>query len=432
MSDTISVYIHIPFCLKKCSYCDFYSTDSLALLPSFVNSLQREIEIRTGLSGQIPLPSKKVQTIYFGGGTPSLLPLEEVEKILETLYSCYQVSENAEITFEVNPGTVDKFYLSGLKRLGINRLSIGVQSFDADKIKMLNRIHRVEQSIEAIEAAQAAGFENIGLDLIYGTPGETPKKWMQDLKMALEFKVSHLSCYMLTLESGTPLQAQYEKGLFLLPDQDFLAELFVMTSTFLGQEGYEHYEISNFARGRENRSRHNSNYWQMTPYDGFGPSAHSFGFLADKDRSVPGGCFASFVRSWNPADVKAYIQALSSGELLLREEEVLSLPQQMLELVLLGLRTSDGLDITAFEKMSGQNFLTQWAPLLSHLETQKLGVVISSSENQEAGSIQAGSEQTSLYQAGLGQTGSGKRFALTLSGMARLDSIVEAFADKIL
>jgi oxygen-independent coproporphyrinogen-3 oxidase len=291
LSDSVSVYIHVPFCLKKCSYCDFYSTGTLSFLPAYVKGLQQEIEIRGKAK-------KKARTIYFGGGTPSLLPLEDVEKILETIRVCYRVSGNAEVTFEVNPGTVDESYLSGLKKLGVNRLSIGVQSFDPGKISVLGRIHTVDQSIGAIGAAESAGFENIGFDLIYGTPGETPKTWIRDLKTALGFKAAHLSCYMLTLEPGTPLAARYEEGLFQAPGPDLLTDLFTTTAVFLEQQGYEHYEISNFARGRKNRSRHNSNYWKMTPYDGFGPSAHSLGFPGETDPASP-------VRSWNLADVNA-------------------------------------------------------------------------------------------------------------------------------
>ncbi len=403
MSDTLSVYIHVPFCLKKCSYCDFYSTQALSFLPAYVESLQQEIQIRTdqsprtGLVGRDP---QRVKTIYFGGGTPSLLPLEDVEKILKTLHTCYQVAKDAEITIEVNPGTVDQGYLSGLKSLGVNRLSIGVQSFDIDKIKVLGRIHTVEASIEAIEAAQSAGFDNIGLDLIYGTPRETLATWTRDLKMALEFKVAHLSCYMLTLEPGTPLHAQYERGLLQAPGSRILTDFFTATSVFLEQHGYDHYEISNFAKGRQNRSRHNCAYWQMTSYDGFGPAAHSF---VQKGDGTQDFCLSP-VRSWNLADVNAYIQALSLGQLPVHEREVLSLQQQMLERVMLGLRTSDGIDITEFEKMLGQDFLTTFDRLLDRLERQGLGAV----------------------------TGPGKRFLLTLSGRARLDSIVEAFAAKIL
>lgn len=410
MSEPLSVYIHVPFCLKKCSYCDFYSIGALSFLPAYVASLQQEIQIRTGqsplygLADRVGMDPQRVKTIYFGGGTPSLLPLEDVEKILTTLHTCYQVSESCEITFEVNPGTVDQCYLSGLKSLGVNRLSIGVQSFDLYKIKVLSRIHTIEASIEAIEAAKSAGFDNIGLDLIYGTPGETLATWRQDLHMVLEFKVAHLSCYMLTLEPGTPLHAQYKRGLFQAPGSGILTDFFMETSTFLEQHGYDHYEISNFARGVQNRSRHNCAYWQMTPYDGFGPAAHSFGSLADKGQG-PRDTGLSPVRSWNLADVNAYIQALSAGKLPVYEREVLSLPQQMLERVMLGLRTSDGIDITAVDKMTGQDFLTTFAPLVDRLERQGLGEVLISP---------------------------GKRFLLTLSGRARLDSIVEAFADKIL
>lgn len=371
----------------------------MALLPAYVSALQQEIEMRTGRFDRPGSTPKKVGTIYFGGGTPSLLPLSDVKKILQTIRACYQVAGDAEITLEVNPGTVDKIYLAGLKKLRVNRLSIGVQSFDAHKIKVLGRIHTIEASIEAIEAARSVGFENIGLDLIYGTPGETREEWLRDLKTALGFKVAHLSCYMLTLEKGTPLQTQYAKGLFKAPGPDLLTDLFMATSTFLGQQGYEHYEISNFARGRENRSRHNANYWQMTPYDGFGPSAHSFGFIRNKEDHSP----ASRVRFWNIADVGAYIESLSSNLLPVQEREVLNVQQQMLEQVMLGLRTSDGLDISALETMMGQAYLTRVVPLISLLETQKLGAV-----------------------------GAGNRFALTLSGRARLDSIVEAFSDIIL
>ncbi len=448
MSDRVSVYIHVPFCLKKCSYCDFYSINDLSLLPSYVDSLIREIKVRSGLGGfpastgltglansagssnLTGLP-RITNTIYFGGGTPSLLPLEDIGKILETVYACYQVSENPEITFEVNPGTIntgtiDKRFLSGLKNLGINRLSLGVQSFDPQKFAVLNRIHTIDQSIEAIEAAQGAGFENIGLDLIYGIPGETRERWIQDLEAALKFKPSHLSCYMLTLESGTPLHAQYEKGMFKPLGQDVLTDLFMETSVFLEQKGYEHYEISNFARGRENRSCHNSNYWNMTPYDGFGPSAHSFGFQSvspmaeksqDKNQHTAKDSIPQYpVRSWNLADVRAYVAKLSSGLLPVQEREELSLQQQMLEMAMMGLRTSDGLDIRAFEKISGQGFSQEFNSLLARLETQELGTMVT-------GPVKEKKAKHEL---------AGKRFQLTHPGRARLDNIVEAFADIIL
>ncbi len=223
--------------------------------------------------------------------------------------------------------------------------------------------------------------------------------------MALGFKVAHLSCYMLTLEPGTPLGTQYEQGLFPAPDSGLLTDLFMATATLLEQQGYEHYEISNFARGNQNRSQHNSAYWQMTSYDGFGPAAHSFAVPVEKGQGATDYGRVSPVRSWNLSDVNAYIQALSAGKLPVHEREVLSLQQQLLERVMLGLRISDGIDITAVDEMTGHDFLTTFDGLLDRLERQGLGAVV---------------------------TGPGKRFRLTLSGRARLDSIVEAFADQIL
>ncbi len=422
----------MPFCLKKCSYCDFYSINALSLLPSYVASLQREIKMRSGLaefsslSGQAgssgmsgysgisgssgacgffnPSPSRVTSTIYFGGGTPSLLPLEDIGSILEIIDACYQVSDNPEITFEMNPGTIDGTYLAELKNLGINRLSIGVQSFDPRKLAVLDRIHTIDQSIQAIEAAQSVGFENIGLDLIYGLPWETRETWIQDLETAMKFKPSHLSCYMLTLEPGTQLYKQYEKGIFTPQTPEILVDFFMETSVFLGKKGYEHYEISNFALGRGNRSCHNSNYWNYTPYDGFGPSAHSFGFIIGKNQESSRRYPA---RYWNLADVRDYVAKLSSGRLSIQEKEELSIPQQMLEMVMMGLRTSDGLDIKAFEMISGQSFFQEFRTILARLETQDLGKILTESVR-------------------------GKRLQLTLAGRARLDNIVEAFADIIL
>jgi putative oxygen-independent coproporphyrinogen III oxidase len=411
LSDPLSVYIHVPFCLKKCSYCDFYSSQSLFCLPAYVASLEQEIEIRTGQNARSGSPDQtcrvpqQVNTLYFGGGTPSLMPLEDVKKILTTLRTCYQVTKDAEVTVEVNPGTVDQDYLAGLKSLGVNRLSIGVQSFDDDKIKVLSRIHTTGEAIRAIEAAQSAGFDNIGLDLIYGTPGETMATWTRDLQIALGFKVAHLSCYMLTLEPGTPLQTQYEQGLFPAPGPGLLTDLFMATAAFLEQHGFDHYEISNFARGIQNRSQHNSAYWQMKPYDGFGPAAHSFGFSGKKAQGQGDSCRVSPVRSWNVSDVNGYIQALSAGRLPVQEQEELSVQQQVLERVMLGLRTRDGIDIAAVDKITGQDFSATFDRLLDRLERQGLGGFVD---------------------------GPGKRFSLTLSGRARLDSIVEAFVDKIL
>lgn len=402
-----SVYVHVPFCLKKCPYCDFYSIEALSLIPDYVTSLQREIKIRSALSSQLSNPL----TIYFGGGTPSLLPIKVLGQILETIDQGYGISKQAEITLEINPGTADKTYLTGLRTLGINRLSLGIQSFDPGKIALLNRVHTIDQSIEIIEAAIALGFDNIGLDLMYGLPRETLEIWIQDIEKALEFKPVHLSCYMLTLEPGTPLNALFQQKMFHPQSKEALADLFVATSLLLEQRGYEHYEISNFSRKRENRSQHNSAYWNYTAYAGFGPSAHSF---------YPGeppakGTLPRAVRSWNLSDVRVYGAKLSMGELPIQETETLSPAQQMLERVMLGLRTRDGLDINGFQTVFGLDFFKEFKGLIDRLETQGFAVIVPG--------------------FGLGkkrETEREKQLQLTRAGWARLDSIVEAFAQIIL
>lgn len=408
MSDSLSVYVHVPFCLKKCDYCDFYSTDSLSHLPDYVTSLQREIKIRShGYNRE-----SKPLSIYFGGGTPSLLPLKALGQILETIDHGYGISKQAEITLEINPGTADHAYLKGLKTLGVNRLSLGVQTFNPEKIAVLNRVHTIDQSVDLIEAADSMGFHNIGLDLMYGLPGESLETWIQDLEKALAFRMAHLSCYMLTLEPGTPLHALFQQDLFHPQGPEALADLLLATSLLLEQKGYEHYEISNFALGKQNRSRHNSAYWNYTSYAGFGPSAHSFArgkIQAGKTRPLP-----QAVRSWNLADVTAYGARLSLGELPIQETEILSTAQQMLERVMLGLRTCDGLDIKEFEWVFGLDFFKAFKDLVTRLETQEFAVIV-------PGSIPEKKEPRE-----------GKRLQLTRAGWARLDPIVEAFARIIL
>lgn len=403
------MYVHVPFCLKKCSYCDFYSTDALGLIPDYVTSLQREIKIRFPQGN----PGVNCPSIYFGGGTPSLLSLEALGKILETIDHCHGISNQAEITLEVNPGTADASYLAGLKTLGINRLSIGVQSFNAEKMAVLKRIHTIDQSVEIIEAATSLEFDNIGLDLIYGLPEESLDTWIQDLEKALAFKMAHLSCYMLTLEPGTPLNTLFQQGLFHPQGREALTDLFSATSLFLEQNGYEHYEISNFARGKKNRSRHNSAYWNYTPYVGFGPSAHSF--ARGEIRADNAGSLPRAVRSWNLADVRAYGARLFAGELPIQEAEVLSTAQQMLERVMLGLRTSDGLEINEFQTLFGLDFFKEFKALLDRLETQGFAALVPGYDLEQKREIP-----------------DEKWFRLTRAGWARLDPIVEAFARIIL
>jgi len=386
------LYLHIPFCLKKCRYCDFYSETDLSRVDEYASALIREIQLRSETRdswGRAP-----VKTIYFGGGTPSVLPLSSLETVMETLHQYCRLSDDAEITLEANPGTLDQEYLTGLSSLGINRLSIGVQSFDDERLALLGRIHSGDEAGRAIKWARAAGFENIGLDLIYGLPGETRLDWEKQMDAALAFCPEHLSCYMLTLEPGTPLYHRYEKGLFTPMAGEAQVDLFTFTSEYLVAGGYDHYEISNFAHGKENQSRHNCAYWEMLPYTGFGPSAHSYWIQGERGRAD------HHIRFWNLADLDAYTRSLAEGHLPVDSREILTPSQQMLERIMVGLRTGKGLDIDAFDILSKSSFQMDYRELVLGLEKEKLGQI----------------------------TEDGKGFILTRAGWARLDNIIERFA----
>ncbi len=386
MSDPGSIYIHIPFCLRKCAYCDFYSGTDLSLIPDYLKALEAEIHLRAG-SDISPVSHGLIDTIYIGGGTPSLLDIEQIDRIFQTLKTRFRVSPDAEITVEINPGTVAGDYLTGLKRAGVNRLSIGVQSFDDAKLVFLSRIHDAEAAVNAIVHAKTAGFQNISLDLIYGVPGETRAGWIKDLKKALDQGPSHISAYMLTLEPGTPLADRMKQGAFIPVGSDMMSLLFQTTSRYLTQNGFEHYEISNFSRGRANRSRHNSRYWDLTPYLGFGPGAHSYDGVA---------------RSWNYKDIQRYIADLSSGQLPVEDQETLTLEQKTAEFIMLRLRTLEGLDLGQFQDRFSLPFTKRFETILSRI----LG--------EDLGSIENG------------------RFFLNLEGRTFLNGIVEAFSAEIL
>ncbi len=390
-----SLYIHVPFCLKKCRYCDFYSETDQDKIEAYVNALAKEIQIRADAAGDLPLRST-VETVYFGGGTPSLLPLSSLEIILDTLHRNYSISEKAEITLEANPGTLDGQYLKGIKGMGVNRLSIGVQSFSPQKLSLLGRIHTGEQAGKIVQHARAAGFENIGLDLIFGLPGESQSAWKKDIDKALGFEPEHLSCYMLTLEPGTPLYNQFEKGSFLPMAPERQVDMFSFTSDYLEVAGYDHYEISNFAHGKSNRSRHNSGYWQMVPYAGFGPSAHSLAYDQSGSNEP--------VRSWNMANLSGYIKCLEADQLPVEDKESITVNQQLLEMVMVRLRTVEGIELKMFNALFETSFTQLYTDLIETLACESLG----------------------------GISGDGKRFALTRAGWARLDSIVEEFAEKLL
>ncbi len=327
MSDRKSIYIHIPFCRKKCLYCDFYSIEDTSLKSDYTEAVAREIQLSL-VQDSKTVPD--IESIYFGGGTPSVLPLYLIEHIMEALHDNYRIDPCCEITMEVNPGTVDMNFFSGIKALGINRVSIGVQSFQNNILKFLGRIHSCNKAYKAVDLAQRAHFENISIDIMYGIPGQNMHSLIQDLTMAAALNPRHLSCYMLTFEKGTRLYQQMEKGIIKPLTKEKLSSQFIMTSQFLTRCSYIHYEVSNFASDLPYVSKHNSNYWNQTPYRGFGASAHSF----DKK-----------TRFWNHGDVKKYINDLDKNMLPIAGKEILTKKQKMMEMIMLGLRTSGGISL---------------------------------------------------------------------------------------
>ena len=292
-------------------------------------------------------------TLYFGGGTPSVLKAKNIEHIIENAYRLFNFLHDTEITIEVNPGTVTSEKLKGYQSVGINRINIGVQSFQDANLDFLGRIHSGNDAELTIIEARKAGFDNIGIDLIYGIPGQTKKTWLSDLRKAVEFEPEHLSCYMLTYEKGTPLDRERRQGKFKPVAGSLLAELFETTMEYLTAHGYVQYEISNFAKNASRISRHNFKYWSFSPYLGFGPSAHSF--IEPR-------------RYWNYRNVKKYIENVKEGRVPIEEKEILSKEQRMTEMVYLGLRKTDGIDIDAIDGNLGINFYQMFAEKIKQLE----------------------------------------------------------------
>jgi oxygen-independent coproporphyrinogen-3 oxidase len=349
------IYVHVPFCLRKCCYCDFYSVTDLTLKPAFLKSLSSEIATVEG--GALVF-----DTIYLGGGTPSILRPQEVGRILNDLFSKFRFEGPVEITLEANPGTVDYERLKGYRAAGVTRLNIGVQSFQKKNLAVLGRIHSAEQAHAALADARRVGFESIGIDLIYGLPGQRLPAWRSDLESALQHQPEHIACYMLTVERGTPLADEQRIGRFQTASEDRMAALFIATSEFLTSHGFRHYEIANFARCRADGrdawiSRHNSKYWVYAPYLGLGPAAHSF--LPPK-------------RSWNHRDVRRYLDDLNAGRRPLAGEEVLTADQEQMEVIMLGLRTAAGIDLRGFQERFGIDFRQAVGAAAENLAAQGL------------------------------------------------------------
>lgn len=327
----LGLYIHIPFCKAKCAYCDFYSlAHSEEKMDAYMAALLGHLEeVAPRAAGM------QVDTVYFGGGTPSYLGAARLCRILQTVLRRYDVARDAEITLEANPDSAgDWKELRKLRRAGFNRLSLGVQSTDDALLRRIGRVHTYEQVQQAVMAARKAKFTNLSLDLIYGLPGQTLEDWQRTLADAVALGPEHLSCYGLKLEEGTPLWQQRQT--LTLPDDDAQADMYLYTVAALGEMGYEQYEISNFAKsGKE--SRHNLKYWRMEEYAGFGPGAHS----------DFGGVRYGYVR-----DIDSYI----AGRLVLSESETDSTLARDYEYVMLSLRTAAGIDRQTFEKRYRQRF----------------------------------------------------------------------------
>jgi oxygen-independent coproporphyrinogen-3 oxidase len=330
------LYVHVPFCVRKCGYCAFHSGPfSRDAAAAYVEVVSEQMRAWGRTLGRVA-----VETVYFGGGTPSLLEAGQIADLLQAADASFTLGDDAEITLEANPDSALKSgFLRSVRGLGVNRLSLGVQSLQDDLLAMLGRPHDSRQARLAVHAARDAGFSNLSLDLIWGVPGQTFERWMDDLTGALELAPEHLSCYGLSLEEGAPLTRRVEEGVLVLPDEETCARMFLDGSKLLESQGYGHYEISNYARpGRE--SRHNRGYWAGQDYLGLGPAAVS---------TIAG-------RRWeNPATLGEYTAIVTGGEGE-NAVEVLSAHTRLQEMVMLSLRTHEGLGLEKFKATTGTEF----------------------------------------------------------------------------
>ena len=349
LSRPAGLYTHIPFCLKKCNYCSFYSVTDTGRIDAFVSALLREMQEYGDFAS--------FESVYFGGGTPSLLGIPYIEKIVTGIHRNFSIAHNSEWTIEANPGDLDETRCRALRDLGFNRINIGIQSLDDGILSFLGRRHTREAAIKSVRAARSAGFGNMGLDMIYGIPGQDADACLEDLRELAAMAPEHLSCYQLSLESGTPLFNDFQKGAFTKLDQDTEFEYFMRISDLLTDTGYTHYEVSNYALKPEFRSRHNRKYWDHTPYLGLGPAAHSF------DGSH---------RRWNHSSVEAYCSDLSDGKRPIEKQESLGIAEMRLETLCLNLRTIEGLSITEFEERYGEGSITANLDLLKMLAREGL------------------------------------------------------------
>lgn len=348
--ERVSIYVHIPFCARRCAYCDFNTyawrggivRDTLEAICDHIESADAEGIV--------------VPTIFFGGGTPSFPEPEGIIRILDAIRSRFNVLPDAEISIEANPGTVDRARYAVLRQAGFNRLSMGVQSFDDHLLKVLGRIHTSSEAIRSYEAARTAGFENINMDLMFALPDQTMRQWQHTLRTAVSLQPEHLSCYALTIEPHTPFHTMHQRGQLNLPDEHTELRMYLYTIRALTRSGYEHYEISNFARPGY-RCQHNMAYWRNEQYLGFGPGAVSY------RHGVRWKCLS------NP---RRYVQAVRNGLSLVEEEERLDADASLGETIMLMLRLRDGLDVKVVEERYGVNLPQRYAHQINRLQRLRL------------------------------------------------------------
>ena len=326
------LYLHIPFCKRRCIYCDFYSTTQSDKKGQYISALCKELRERKDYAD-----NEIIETIYWGGGTPSQLAYEDFSKLFSTIAEVYNVSTDAEITLEANPDDLTEEYLESISKLPFNRLSMGIQTFDEERLKLLNRRHTATQAIEVFERCRRFGIHNISIDLIYGLPGESLQDWDYDLQQALALHPEHISAYHLIYEEGTPLWDMKQKHTVEEADEDLSLNLFKHLIHTLKSNGYEHYEISNFSLPGKN-SRHNSSYWNGKKYIGCGPSAHSYDGVS---------------RQWNISSLDRYIGGVNSGEKIYEVEE-LDLNTRYNDFVITTIRTSHGMSLLRLKTEFGK------------------------------------------------------------------------------
>ena len=366
-AEPISLYVHIPFCETKCPYCDFNTYAAIEpLMPTYVAALKSEIALWGSL-----LDGPEVHTVFFGGGTPSYLPAEDIRHTMKAITTAFNLAPCAEVTLEANPGDFTADKLAAYLDCGINRLSIGIQSFDDDLLQTLGRRHNAADAVHAYGQAADAGFENISIDLMYGLPYQNIQQWQSTLAQALELAPPHISMYCLTLEGGTPMERWVDQGSMPTPDADLAADMYLMAQDEMRPGGYRHYEISNWAQpGR--RSKHNLTYWRNDPYLGVGPGAHSYlgdcRFSAIKSPRE----YIRRMQSVSPDSRGEPMQAMISSVPVVDEIEQIDTPLEMAETMMMGLRLDEGIGIAGFKERFGEPPSHFYADTLDELERLEL------------------------------------------------------------